>query len=154
MKKHFAIFFFVSLSLFGKASLKAQMYTHHNTPESAPVGLSPDATIREFYRWYVHELNQKKDPRKESVIMKKYVTPNMVRFQKKYWDADAYLSAQDWDPGWEKAENINISHARVEGAKATSEVNLKGGEMSRHLKLTLIKDGETWKIDSVKGLDQ
>ena len=65
-------------------------------------------------------------------------------------DADYFLDVQDFDDLW--AKNISISDLKITGGKATSEVLLAGkGGMRRRLKVYLVSDGATWKIDRVQG---
>ena len=118
----------------------------------------PDAMIHEFYHWYVHALNQNKEPlTSQRTVMRKYVTLRLIREIDRMakgpdgLDGDYFIDAQDWDKDWEK--NITVSYLVVKNTTATATVALTGKEMSRHLQLTLKQEAGAWKIDRVKGLD-
>jgi len=119
----------------------------------------PDAVIREFYQWYVHEVIQNKDPLTAGrKTMRKYVTARLLgaidRMAKgpDGLDGDYFLDAQDFDNDWEK--NIAVSNLVVKTTIATATVALKGKDMNRNLQLTLKQEAGVWKIDKVVGLDK
>jgi hypothetical protein len=119
---------------------------------------NPDAVIREFYKWYVHALNQNKEPLTgERTTMRKYVTLRLIHEIDRMakgpdgLDGDYFIDAQDWDKDWEK--NIAVSNVVVKNTIATATAALTGKEMNRHLQLTLKQEAGAWKIDRVKGLD-
>ena len=140
------------LSMFGVWVVPSFAQAVTATPQA------PDAMIREFYQWYVHALNQNKDPlTKARTTMRKYVTARLIgsidRMAKgpDGLDGDYFIDAQDWDKDWEK--NIAVSNVVVKNTIATATVTLSGSEMTRHLQLTLKQEAGAWKIDRVKGLD-
>ena len=119
---------------------------------------TPEAVIREFYKWYVHALNQDKDPLTGlRPTMRRYVTARLIAAIDRMakgpdgLDGDYFIDAQDWDKDWEK--NIAVSNIVVKNTLATAKVALSGPQMSRHLQLTLKQEAGAWKIDRVKGLD-
>ncbi|HJQ27589.1 MAG TPA: DUF3828 domain-containing protein [Blastocatellia bacterium] len=119
---------------------------------------TPEAVIREFYKWYVHALNQGKDPLTHArPTMRRYVTARLIAAIDRMakgpdgLDGDYFIDAQDWDKDWEK--NITVSNVVTKQTIATAKVALTGQEMSRHLQLTLKQEAGAWKIDRVKGLD-
>lgn len=122
--------------------------------ESAPTP-SPEAVIKEFYKWYVHALNQDGDPlTKGRATLRKYVTIRFIREIDRALksegglDADMFLEAQDWDKEWEK--NIAVSNVVTHYSTTTAMVTLSGKEMeNRKLNLTLKREGGAWKIDKV-----
>jgi hypothetical protein len=118
----------------------------------------PDAVIRGFYKWYVHALNQNKEPLTgERTAMRKYVTMRLITAINRMakgpdgLDGDYFLDAQDWDKDWEK--NIAVSNVVIKNTIATATVALSGEQMKRNLQLTLKQESGAWKIDRVKGLD-
>jgi hypothetical protein len=65
-------------------------------------------------------------------------------------DGDYFLDAQDFDDLW--AKNISVSDLKITGGNATAEVLLAGkGEMRRRLKVYLVSDRASWKIDRAQG---
>jgi Protein of unknown function (DUF3828) len=118
----------------------------------------PDAVIREFYKWYVHALNQNKDPLTgQRTVMRKYVTTRLIREIDRMakgpdgLDGDYFIDAQDWDKEWEK--NIDVSDIVTKVTIATARVTLSGPQMTRHVQVTLKQEAGVWKVDRVKGLD-
>jgi hypothetical protein len=122
--------------------------------ETAPTP-SPEVVIKEFYKWYVHALNQDGDPlTKGRATLRKYVTIRFIREIDRALkgpdgiDADVFLEAQDWDKDWEK--NIAVSKVATRYSTTTAMVSLSGKEMPTHkLNLTLKREGGAWKIDKV-----
>jgi Protein of unknown function (DUF3828) len=119
---------------------------------------TPEVVIREFYKWYVHALNQEKDPLTgERPVMRKYVTARLIAAIDRMakgpdgLDGDYFIDAQDWDKEWEK--NIAVSNVVVKPNFARANVTLTGPQMSRHLQLMLKQEAGTWKVDRVRGLD-
>ena len=125
-----------------------------------PVGIAaqsvtPEARVRSFYTWYLHDLNGEHDPIANTTGLKKHVTTRFVgaiqRALKREGgiDADIFIDAQDFDPLWEK--NLAVSKAVITGGKATATVTLKGGPNfgTKKLKIGLKKERGVWKIDSV-----
>ena len=63
---------------------------------------TPEVVIREFYKWYVHALNQEKDPLTgERPVMRKYVTARLIAAIDRMakgpdgLDGDYFIDAQD-----------------------------------------------------------
>jgi hypothetical protein len=128
------------------------------TSALAQTSMTPEATVRRFYEWYLHALNQDEEPlEKHQAEMSKFVTQRLMTSLNRALkrpegiDADFFIDAQDWDPTWEK--NISVSIAGIQGTRATVSVTLKGGESfgNRKLRVGLRKEGGVWKIDSVNG---
>jgi len=126
-----------------------------------PVGAAgpnakPEDSIRSFYHWYMTELIANREPLKERAEIKRYATERLLKeIEKKQKSedglgADYFVDAQDFDNLW--AKNITISNLKVSGSNATAEVLLAGkGEMRRRLKVWMVNDGGSWKIDKVQG---
>jgi hypothetical protein len=126
-------------------------------PAKAP-GSNPADAIRSFYRWYVTELIANRNPMENRKELKRFATQRLLneidRMKKgpDGLDGDYFVDAQDFDNLW--AKNISVSDVKISGANATAEVLLAGkGDMRRRLKVSLVKDGATWKVDRVKGLE-
>jgi hypothetical protein len=122
--------------------------------ESSPG--NPSDSIRGFYRWYVTELIANHQPLENRKELKHFATERLITQIDKMrrgpdgLGADYFLDAQDFDNLW--AKNIAISNLKVRGSNATADVRLTGkGEMRRRLKVSLVSDGGTWKIDEVEG---
>ena len=133
------------------------------TSVQAQTSTTPEATVRAFYAWYLHAVNQNEDPlQKNQAELSKYITRRLMRSLNRALkrdtgiNADFFIDAQDSDEGWEK--NISVSKARIQGMRATVIVTLKGGTMladnktfDKKLKVGLRKEGGVWKIDTVNG---
>ena len=126
------------------------------TSVQAQTSVTPEATLRHFYEWYLHALNQNQEPlEKHQAELSKFVTQrlmtslNRARKRPEGIDADFFIDAQDFDETWEK--NISTSRARIQGARATASVTLKGKSFDDKLRVGLRKEGGLWKIDSING---
>ncbi|MCD9186104.1 MAG: YbjP/YqhG family protein [Pyrinomonadaceae bacterium] len=118
---------------------------------------SPEATAKEFYKWYLTELNASREPRDQKAEMTKYVSKRLYKWMssKAYeeYGADYIIDGQDYNEDWVKG--ITTTKAVVKGNTATFKIMLtppKGSENStwKHtLSLKLVKENGTWKIDSV-----
>ena len=118
---------------------------------------TPESVIKNFYTWYVHELNRNGDPlTKLKPRLRQFVSARLLREIDKAvkgpdgLNGDYFLDAQDWDKEWEK--NIVISRVNVAKGKAGVTVSLSGPQMSRKLKVSLVHEGGKWKIDKVQSL--
>jgi Protein of unknown function (DUF3828) len=126
---------------------------------AAETAATPEDCIRNFYRWYVTSVEANREPLQQRSEMKRYATDRLLKeIDKKAKSgdglgADYFINAQDVDPLW--AKNISISDVQTEGNKSTAHVVLKGGtkEMRRKLVVHLVKDGATWKVDKVEGIE-
>ncbi|HEV2804022.1 MAG TPA: DUF3828 domain-containing protein [Chthoniobacterales bacterium] len=127
--------------------------------QAAETAATPEDCIRNFYRWYVTSVEANREPLKQRSEMKRYATDRLLKeIDKKAKSgdglgADYFINAQDVDPLW--AKNISISDVQTQGNKSTAHVVLKGGtkEMRRKLVVHLVKDGATWKVDKVEGIE-
>src|SRR5579883_3219429 len=86
---------------------------------------TPEQVARDFYKWYLRALNQNKDPLKQREILNRYVTARRLQEIRRQvrageYDADFFISAQDWDKDWEK--NISVSDAKIQNGRATLDV--------------------------------
>jgi len=117
---------------------------------------TPEATVRRFYAWYLHALNQNQIPLvKHQAELNKFVTQRLMKSLNRALkrpdgiDADFFIDAQDWDEAWEK--NISTSKATIRGEQATVSVTLRGGPSfgNKRLKVGLRKEGGVWKIDRI-----
>lgn len=126
-------------------------------PALAQASTTPEMSVRRFYEWYLHALNQNEEPlEKHHAELSKFVTRRLMRSLNRALkrpdgiDADFFIDAQDWDKTWEK--NIYASKARIQGARATTTVTLKGESFGKHsLRVGLRKEDGVWKIESVNG---
>ena len=132
--------------------------TMAETPALAQAPKTPEETVRRFYQWYVHALNQNVEPlEKHQDEMGKYVTTRLLRSLTRALKrpdgigADYFLDAQDWDEMWE--HNILTSKARILGSRATLNVTFKGSASfgTHKLQVRLRREGGWWKIDSING---
>src|SRR5947208_1557692 len=64
-------------------------------PAWSQASKSPEQTVKDFYRWYLHELNAEREPRKERTKVNAIVSARLKRwFSSKAgreWDADYFI---------------------------------------------------------------
>lgn len=112
----------------------------------------PQATVRQFYAWYLHRLNKEDyDPLKNRTMELKYLTPEFLRRiprLERDLEADVIVCSQDPDPAWEK--NFTVGPPSTRGLRATVLLALSGNETDtiKH-KVTLKSTRAGWRIDSV-----
>jgi hypothetical protein len=119
-------------------------------------GATPEDCIRNFYKWYVTNLVASGDPITQRAAIRHYATERLLKEIDKMTngpdglDGDYFVDAQDFDPLW--AKNISISGVRTNGDKSSAHVVLDGAKgMRKKLKVFLVRETGTWKVDKVKG---
>src|SRR5918912_414811 len=100
-------------------------------PARAQQGATPEAVVRAFYSWYLHQLSRENaNPLKQKTTALKYLTPqlyaNAPRLIRRM-DADIFICAQDWDKDWEK--NFSVSTPQIKNGSAAAMVTLPSGEI-------------------------
>jgi hypothetical protein len=120
---------------------------------------NPAETIRGFYHWYVTELIANRDPMSNRTELKHFATARLLNELGKMkrgpegLNGDYFVDAQDFDNQW--AKKISVSNVQINDKNASAEVMLKGAttDMNRRLKLNLVLEAGTWKVDKVQGRD-
>jgi hypothetical protein len=125
----------------------------------ARTGGSPEQMLKGFYAWYMHELNANRDPRTQKAKINSAVSSRLRTWfrsdEYKDWDADYFIDAQDFYPKWERG--VSTSKARISGDKADINVTLSApgrptpGFGPHLLKVKMVREGGTWKIDRING---
>ena len=111
------------------------------------------AVIKNFYHWYINAVDAGTDPfKKGRATLQTYVTLRLIRqierAESEGVDADAFLQTQEWDKSW--ADKATVSDVRINGATATAIVTFDATTNYPRVRVTLVKDAGTWKIDRVK----
>jgi hypothetical protein len=118
----------------------------------------PDEVAKEFYKWYLTELNLERHPiTQNKTRMRGYISARLARwiYSPAYseYGADYFIDAQDWERTW--ADGVSAKRPVITGAVATVRIQLdpaKGvfsGFGRRTLPIRLVKEGGSWKIDLV-----
>jgi hypothetical protein len=128
-------------------------------PLSAQTGAAPEKTLKDFYRWYIHELNASREPRAEKSKINPVVSIRLSRWLSskagREWDADYFIDAQDFDAKWENG--ITVSKPTITGNKADVKVvlsspdSVSSGFSPHTLRIKMVKESGSWKIDRVNG---
>jgi len=134
---------------------------------SPPSDQSPEVTVQEFYKWYVHSLSHQIDPFKAGrATLQKYVTLRLIRKTERIakemeaagLDGDYFLEAQrdypasaDLEAEWTK--NISISKSVVKGTTATAVISFGENGVLAKERVSLVQEGGAWKIDDVKSIN-
>jgi hypothetical protein len=119
---------------------------------------SPDAVAKDFYKWYLTELNAERNPiSQHKARMRSYISARLSRwvYSPSYseYGADYFIDAQDWEQSW--VNGISATRPVIKGTTATLRVQFdpaKGvtsGFGRRILPVKLVKEGGVWKIDSI-----
>ena len=124
-------------------------------PSAAQTARPPEQVAKEFYRWYFHELNASREPRRQRARIQASVSNRLSRwyFSPAYseWGADYFINAQNYEQKWENV--VTTTKATINGRRATLKVKLpsvRGSYFgSKTLSLLMIKEGNAWKIDRV-----
>ena len=118
--------------------------------------LSEDQQIRgmlkEFYTSYMTQFAKwPPEPKKEDSIRRKYCTTRLLKDIKndEDLDYDPWLDAQDTDIAWLKTLSIKKNIGIPNGYIITYESSKYDGEKA-FIKLTVVKEKDGYKIDSVQ----
>jgi hypothetical protein len=144
------------LLLLNPTAGKTESFRGQASATTSSSAISPEAVVKEFYRWYIDKLNKNRDPlTREKAALRNYLTPEFFRKAPKLieqTDADAFICAQDWDKDW--GRNVAISRLQVQGTVATMNITLSGKIIKRHrLRVKLKQLAGLWKIDKIDPLD-
>lgn len=128
-------------------------------PSNAQTVKSPEQTVKDFYRWYIHELNADRQPRNERAKMNAAISARLQRWMSskegRNWDADYFIDAQDWEPKWENGISTAKPVIRGNNANVKATLSVPRGEYSGFgdhiLRIKLVKEQGVWKIDRVNG---
>jgi hypothetical protein len=120
---------------------------------------NPAETIRGFYHWYVTELIANRDPMSNRAELKHFASARLLNELGKIkrgpegLNGDYFVDAQDFDNQW--AKKISVSNVQINDKNGSAEVMLKGAttNMNRRLKVDLVLESGTWKVDKVQGRD-
>jgi hypothetical protein len=120
--------------------------------------LTPEQTAKDFYKWYLTELNAEREPiRDNKRLMLQKVSARLGKwlYSKAYeeYGADYILDAQDYEQSW--ANGISAAPAVTKGNASTVRLTLtpKKGTYSgfgvRKMNIKLVKENGVWMIDMV-----
>jgi hypothetical protein len=118
----------------------------------------PDAVAKDFYKWYLTELNAERDPiRQNKTRMHKFISARLGRwvYSPAYveYGADYFVDAQDWDETW--VNGISATRPVIKGTTATLRIQLEpakgvhSGFGRRTLPIKLVKERGSWRIDMI-----
>ncbi|HXC96737.1 MAG TPA: DUF3828 domain-containing protein [Edaphobacter sp.] len=118
----------------------------------------PGVVAAEFYKWYLHELEQNHDPiSKNERSLSPYVSASLLRELKRMMQspngigADYFLQAQDYLDDW--PTHISVGDTKIQSGIATTVVTLGESPANPYrLAVTLQQEGGSWKIRRVKRL--
>jgi hypothetical protein len=116
---------------------------------------TPEGRVKNFYSWYLKSINDGQDPAKKRSVLTSHLSARLGKwFYSKAGqglEADYFISSQEWNEAW--ADNIIILELEIGRTKAAVNVTLGSPkrDWDMPLKISLIKEGGTWKIDRVKG---
>ncbi|CAN5762579.1 hypothetical protein BH24ACI1_BH24ACI1_24350 [soil metagenome] len=143
----------ITLKMFGFALLLFVLESAGAT--AAKAANTPEQTAKNFYKWYLAELNREGG----NLVEKKTTVLKSVSKRLGKWiystaygeyGADYFIDAQNYDENWQ----VTTTRAVIKGNKAPLKVLFAapGGKPSKFkqtLVIKMVKEGNTWKIDSV-----
>lgn len=117
---------------------------------------TPEGRVQNFYNWYLKAINTQQDPAKDRTVMRSHLSARLGKwFYSKAGqdrDADYFVGSQEWSDQW--AGHVNVGELAI--TRTTAVVNITLGPMSDEwhpkLRIDLVKEGSTWKIDRVKAI--
>jgi len=145
-----------------KAAFPKQALAAQRTSTAAQVTQPPEAVVREFYKWYIHNLAHRVNVLKQArarATLKKCVTAGFIREMERNqklpmgegFDADEFLLTQEFpsepkdEARWIKA--MSISKVEVNGDAARAIVSFEKEEV--RVMVNLIREAGLWKISKV-----
>jgi hypothetical protein len=119
---------------------------------------SPDTVAKDFYKWYLTELNNERYPiRQNKKRMLEFISTRLGRwvYSPAYseYGADYFIDAQDWDQTW--VNGISATRPVIKGSTARVRIQLEpakgvfSGFGRRTLPIKLVKEAGVWKIDMI-----
>ena len=119
---------------------------------------APEAVAKDFYKWYLTELNAERVPvRQDKKKLLGFVSARLGRwvYSPAYseYGADYFIDAQDWEETW--VNGISATRPVIKGSTATLRITLEpakgvySGFGRRVLPIRLVKEGAAWKIDMI-----
>ena len=118
----------------------------------------PDEVAKDFYRWYLTELNLDRHPITQNKSrIREYISSRLARWINSpaysEYGADYFIDAQDWERTW--ADEVTAGRPVIKGSVATVRIRLEPGRGAqsgfgrRTMPIKLIREGGVWKIDLV-----
>ena len=120
--------------------------------------VSPEQTAKDFYKWYLSELNAEREPiRDNKRLMLQKVSTRLGKwlYSTAYeeYGADYVLDAQDYEQSWVNgisaapaATNGNVSNVKL---TFTPKRGTYSGFGVRRMNIRLVKENGAWKIDVI-----
>ena len=121
---------------------------------SAQSADTPEQSARNFYKWYLRELNNQGNPIDQKQKMLKSVSKRLGKwiYSPVYqeYGADYFIDAQDFDNKGDVTTSKAVIKENNAVLKATLAVpKAKKSEWKQILTIKLVKESGLWKIDSV-----
>ena len=118
----------------------------------------PDQTAKDFYKWYLTELNAERYPIRQSrTRMRAALSKRLALwiYSPAYseYEADYFIDAQDWERTW--VSGISATRPVVQGTTATLSIKLEpakgvySGFGRRTLAVKMVKEAGSWKMDNI-----
>jgi hypothetical protein len=118
----------------------------------------PDTVAKDFYKWYLTELNAEREPvRQSKARLSTFISARLRRwvYSPAYseYGADYFIDAQDWEQTW--VNGISSTRPVIKGTTATLRIQLEpdkglfSGFGRRTLPIKLVKETGSWRIDMI-----
>ena len=118
---------------------------------------APEAAVTAFYRWYLQERDELRDPlTRDRKTMSKYVTAAALRDAMRERnspngpDDDYFTKAQDSMEDWKTAIAFHGTQVNGQSAKTIVVLGAQGSPERNWLDVSLVHDRQGWKINRVR----
>ncbi len=114
---------------------------------------TPEERVKSFYSWYLKSINDEDGPDQTSnkAVMRSHLSARLSKwFYSKAGqalEADYFIQSQEWSEEW--ADNIVIGKFTTRGTTAVVNLVLGSDGWDTPLRISLVKEAGTWKIDRV-----
>ena len=106
----------------------------------------PEKVVKDFYTFYV--VDKPEITSKNRAKFAQYVTKRFIKEAQAAEDADPFLDVQDWDESYN--HNFKATVISSSDQKATVALLFNGKPGPWKLKIKLVKEDGSWKIDGVE----
>lgn len=132
----------------------------HAQSSHRQTGGSPEDKVSTFYKWVIGTMIKKQSPVRQRRVVSTYLSKSLYRWL--YTSADAetrntyLLPGNDWSGSW--IDKIKIVDKKKTASRSMIRVNLGENvppdDFVNPIRVSLIREGGSWKIDCIQSADE